>query len=271
MRLSIVSDELSDDFRTAVELGVSWGIKHFELRNAWLTRVPHLPSSGLEVIKSVVAQSGIRITAISPGIFKLPLRSKEMTRHRNELIVQSFKLARELGTDKIIIFGIKRSPQDTGEEYRQVVEVLRDTAGLAGREGFTLLLENEAGWWADTGANTAQLVKDVDREALKVNWDPGNAFLAGEEPYPSGFEAIRDKVANVHIKWAARDSRGVEHYLGSGRGYLDLEGQLHALAEDGYSGFISIETHSEPRIQNSLKCLATLRETGEGLFENDSL
>ena len=266
MRLSIVSDELSDDFQTAVELGTSWGIKHYELRNAWLSRVPDISRPGIEIIKNVIAQHGIRITAISPGIFKIPLRSDEMMYHRNELIRKSFKLAGELHTDKIIIFGIKRCHRDSTDDYRQVVEVLRDAAGLAGGAGFTLLLENEAGWWADTGANTAKLVKDVDREALKVNWDPGNAFSAGDEPYPSGYEAVREKVANVHIKWAARDSQGGERYLGPGKGYLDLGGQLNALAEDGYSGFISIETHSEKRVRDSLKCLNTLRKSGRGLL-----
>ena len=269
MKLSIVSDELSDDFQTAVELGSSWGIRYYELRNAWLTRAPKIPREGIRVIKEVIKQYDITITTISPGIFKIPLRSEAMEDHRTTLIRESFDLARELDTERMTIFGIKRSIHDRAEDYHQVIQILGEAAELAQREGFTLLLENEAGWWADTGKNTGRIVEEVGSEALKVNWDPGNAFTAGEEPFPIGYQAVRGKIANVHIKWATRDPNGRTRYLGSDRGYIDLGGQLQALVEDYYRGFVAVETHSKPRISESTRCLDLLRKVGKGLFNLD--
>ena len=262
MKLSIVSDELSDDFETAVEIGVSWHLRAFELRNAWMSRVPNITSAEIPVIKRVIEEYGITLTTLSPGLFKIPLRSEAMENHKDGLLRKSFDLARELGTSKITVFGIRRSSRDSEEDYRKVLQIIGEAVTLAESEGFTLILENEAGWWADTGTNTAKIVGDIGSRALKINWDPGNAFAAGETPYPDGYEAVREVVANVHIKQAVRDVKNNLHYLKPSGGYLDLKGQLEALTEDGFDGYVAVETHNKPRIEKSRECLELIREAG---------
>lgn len=260
MQLSIVSDELSQDFRTAVEIGYSWGIRNFEIRNTWLTRVPNIPDSGMEIIKRTIKEYRINITTLSPGIFKIPLSSDESDYHREELLQKTFVLAREFGASCITIFGIKRSPQENTKDYQRVIETIGDTVRLAAREGFTLLLENEAGWWADTGENTAKIVSDIGSKALKITWDPGNAFAAGEMPYPTGYEEVKDEIANIHVKMAVPNRDGSTCYLTELGGYFDLKGQIRALKRDDYKGYLTIETHQEPKIEQSRKCLRILQK-----------
>jgi hypothetical protein len=43
MKICLLTDEISADPETAVELGVQWGVKDFELRGYFLDRVPSLP------------------------------------------------------------------------------------------------------------------------------------------------------------------------------------------------------------------------------------
>lgn len=264
MKLSIVSDELSDDFQSAVEIGCGWGLHNYELRLVWLERVPRIPQKGVDIIKKVIENYQINITTLSPGLFKVPLNSEKMKYHRKKLLQETFKLASQFNTNRITIFGVKKSPQDKEGDYQQVIEIIGEAANLAERQGFTLMLENEPGWWADTGANTAKIVRDVDSRALKINWDPANAFSAGEVPYPSGYESVKDHVVNVHIKRAFKDMKGKTRYLTTGKVVIDWQGQIQALAKDNYSGYIAIETHLEPKIKESKKCLEILKKIGEG-------
>lgn len=264
MQLSIVSDELSDDFQSAVEIGYDWGLRNYEIRRVWLDRVPCISQEQIDIIKKVIKKYGVNITTLSPGVFKVPLDSEEMEAHRKRLLPRSFELAREFNTTWITIFGVKRGSEDKEGSYRRVVEIMGEAARSAEKEGITLMLENESGCWADTGAHTASIVRDVNSRALKINWDPANAFSAGERPYPTGYEFVRGHVANIHVKRAFRDKAGKTRYLTRGKRVIDWQGQIEALARDSYEGYVAIETHLEPRIKESKKCLQILRKIGQG-------
>ena len=129
------------------------------------------------------------------------------------------------------------------------------------------MLENEPGWWADTGENTAKIARDVNSNNLKINWDPGNAFSAGEQPYPRGYNFVKEHIVNMHVKRAFRDEKGGMRYLETGDRSVDWKGQIQALAADNYTGYIDIETHLEPKIEESKKCLEILKKIGQGYIQ----
>ncbi|MFW6097571.1 MAG: sugar phosphate isomerase/epimerase family protein, partial [Chloroflexota bacterium] len=115
----------------------------------------------------------------------------------------------------------------------------------------------EAGFWADTGARTAAIVQAVDHPALGINWDPGNAYEAGDRPFPNGYEAVRPYLRHVHFKDVYRLDDGSHHYAVNGD--IDWEGQISALRADGYGGYISVETHMEPKVAAARDTVARLR------------
>jgi sugar phosphate isomerase/epimerase len=123
--------------------------------------------------------------------------------------------------------------------------------------GIQLAIENEDGFWGDTGDRTASLVRAVGHPALGVNWDPGNAYCAGDEPFPAGYHAVRDLVRHVHFKDARRNADGTAAYVAKGE--IDWAGQMRALAADGYDGFISVETHLRPKVGSARELLDRLR------------
>jgi sugar phosphate isomerase/epimerase len=104
----------------------------------------------------------------------------------------------------------------------------------------------------------------VDHPALKLIWDPANAFILGETPYPAGYAVLpAQRIVHVHAKdcvmagqkpaWGPLGEMGV-----------DWKGQIAALVRDRYQGALSLETHwrgpDGDRLQASIVCGRNLRD-----------
>src|SRR5512136_802071 len=77
MKISIVTDEISADAETAIELGTEWGIQDFELRGYGTRRVPLFSDFQKHRIRELLEAYGARVVAISPGLFKIPYPSRK--------------------------------------------------------------------------------------------------------------------------------------------------------------------------------------------------
>lgn len=282
MQISVVTDELSADPETAMELASELGLRNVELRGIEHYRVGDLPSYWEERLPQLVATFGMRVAALSPGALKIPYDAevpepftilrwqdraefdarrtvqRQLEVHLDEVLPRTFALAKALGTDLVVIFGVVKPEHARGPCPREVVEFLAEAASRAEAAGVTLALENEHICWADSGVNTARLVERVGSPALKINWDPANSFYSGERPFPDGYRAVREYVAHVHFKDAVRDPvSGETAYVVEGQ--IDWQGQIEALREDGYTGCISIETHCRPKVQSVRHALCRLK------------
>jgi len=244
-----------------VATGREWGIENFEIRGMNSRRVPDISPSEEKAILAVVKEHGIKITAISPGLFKISLESGDLADHLAGRLTRSMELAHRLGTDKIIIFGfVKPAGTDSRRYPDQIVDLLGDAAGRAGAEGITLSLENEYVCWADTGETTAEIVSKVGAENLGINWDPGNAFIAGETaPYPEGYTRVKPYLNHLHIKDVIKNQENRYEFVNIGEGSIDWEGQVKRLMEDGFTGYYTVETHFGPLPETSRVFVETLK------------
>jgi sugar phosphate isomerase/epimerase len=281
---SIVTDEISADPETAFELGLEWGVQHFELRGVHDARVPRLTPYARQKLLRAVREFGVTITAISPGLFKCPFPDTEPARsnlgwmdaglfrswheargvvddHLLNLLPDALEFAGELGATYLIAFSFHRAGRPGGEAPAGVIDTLAQAAETAGSAGIDLLIENEEGHWADTGRGTARLVERVGVPALGVNWDPANALIEGDVAYPDGFAAVKDTVRNVHFKDARLHANGSWEVVADGD--VDWNGQIAALAANGYSGAVAVEPHLSPPLASARTSLAKLR----GLIE----
>ncbi len=271
MKISIVTDELSADPETAIELGVEWGVHVFELRGFFTDRVPLISDYQRQHLRDVLDEHGAKIIAIGPGIFKCALPPERPARlplgwmergaydswvdahrlveyHLHELLPASLDYANELGAHLLVIFGFDRAGAGAGPAPEAVLNYLRCAAERAQTAGIEIALENEDGFWADTGMRTADIIRAVNHPSLGINWDPGNAFSAGDEPFPQGYQHVRGLVRHVHFKDAIRRPDGTVEQVVEGQ--IDWPGQIRAMEEDGYEGFISVETHMRPKVQS---------------------
>ena len=281
MNVSIITDELSSDPETAFELGLEWGVRHFELRGVFDARVPRLSAHSRYRLVRAVRDLGVAVTALSPGLFKFPFPTAAPARynlvwmdaglfgawhdrrallddHLRNLLPETLDLAAEIGAGAIIAFSFSRDGLPGGEAPAGVVEVLREASERCAAAGLELLVETEEGHWADTGERSAALVRRVGHAALGINWDPANALIDGDTPFPVGYGFARPFVRNVHFKDARRFTDGTWTLLAEGD--VDWAGQIAALATDGFAGVIAVEPHLFPSVASTRRALARLSD-----------
>jgi sugar phosphate isomerase/epimerase len=256
--LGLVSDEVSPDFREAVGHGLSWGITRYELRVLKSGRVPNVDPAEFDDVCACVREHGLRITALSPGMFKHTLsKTAELERELNETLPATIRMAKTCGAPMIIVFGFQREQGEPAGRIALARDYLRRAAAIAELAGIKISIENEPGFWCDTGANTKQLIDSVGSPAVGANWDPCNAYGTTERPYPEGYEAIKSVIFNVHAKDTKKGS--LIECVPIGDGAIDWQGQVRALLADELVGHITIETHCHPLVECSRKNAETLR------------
>jgi sugar phosphate isomerase/epimerase len=258
LELGIVSDEIAPDFREAVRHALGWGIRKFEIRVLKSGRVPAVEEAELADVVATIRAHQVQVTALSPGIFKHSLaKTAALEDEIQRTLPATIALARRLGSSMIIIFGFQREPGEPASRYQDAVAWMKRAAEVAQKEGMTLAIENEPGFWADTGVNTRRLIRDVGSPALGANWDPCNAFGTTERPYPEGYEAIKDVMVNVHVKDTKKGS--LIQCVPVGDGVIDWKGQVRALMRDAVVSHMTIETHCLPLVECSRKNIEVLR------------
>ncbi len=267
--IAIVSDEIHASFKNAVEYGVKWGVKKYEIRVLSTGRIPYVEASDIKEVKDTMNESGVEVTAVSPGIFKIPLNNKAgYKKEHEETIFKTFDIAKEFNTNKVIIFGIERYENEPEENYNLVIENLSRMAETAEKNGFQIFVENEPGFWCDTGENTAKILKQINSPALRSNWDLGNSFTGGQTPYPDGYEYVKGLVGNLHIKDYIVKKDGSFECVTIDKGNIDWEGQFRAIMNDSDLGHVTVETHCLPLVEKSKKNVeevaAILKKITEG-------
>lgn len=262
LQIGIVSDEIANDFSEAMRYAVPWNIALVELRVLRSGRVPDVTKEDVEEVRRYIDKGACRVTALSPGVFKHPLsRMRELQAELGDVLPRTIDMAGYLGSPLIIVFGFKREEGEPESHFNSAVDLLRRAASLAARRGLKLAVENEPGFWCDTGVNTRTIIDAVASPAFGANWDPCNAFGTTEAPYPDGYHALREKIFNVHAKDTRENS--LVQCVPIGDGKIDWEGQLHALMNDGIVSHVTIETHCAPLIENSRRNVETLRRMME--------
>lgn len=268
LALGFVSDEISPDFREAVRHGTEWGISIFEIRVLKTGRIPAVDQSELREVQQLVKENGLKITALSPGIFKLPLSQPSgLEEELTNTLPRTLALAGEFGASLVIVFGFQREANESSGTFRRAVDMMARAAEKARSEGIQLAIENEPGFWCDSGANTAKLIDTVNSPYLRANWDPCNGYGTAERPFPEGYEAIRKFVANVHVKDTKEGA--LIRCVPVGEGTVNWKGQLEALVRDGTVNHVTIETHCMPLVEKSRQNVDTLKRYLTEIYSNE--
>lgn len=277
-KLGIITDEIAQDLDKALDFIASYSLSYCELRELWGKNIMNLAPSDLERAKQIIEKHHLQVSEIASPIFKynLPEMPAQPSEKRDifmatftdqdtqSLLEKSFQIARLLGTRKIRVFSFWRV-EDPERAYPHVREHLAKAAALAAGNKMTLLLENEPSCNVGTGKELGRMVRDVNSPALRAMWDPANAVVLNEVPYPDGYEHVRGLFPHLHVKDAKRDpATGKTRWLPVGSGDVDFHGQFQALLRDGYQGTMSLETHYRRPDGNPLE---SSRESLEGLLK----
>ena len=276
-KLGIITDEITEDFEQALDFISHYDLGYCELRDMWRKNIMNMSQAQLDRAKGLIEKHHLKVTDIGSPVFKnnlpqMPARKeKRDTFHADfteqdtdRLLYQAFELAAFFGTRKIRVFSYWRV-DDPEKAYPYVRDRLAKAAEIARRAGLLLVLENEHECNVGTGKELGRVLKDVNSLHLQGNWDPGNAVMLGEVPYPDGYRHVRGWFAHMHVKDVKKDAKtGKLVWAPVGGGFIDWKGQLEALRVDGYEGTLSLETHYRRPDGNKVE---STRESLEGLLK----
>ncbi|EFH81621.1 sugar phosphate isomerase/epimerase family protein [Ktedonobacter racemifer] len=251
MRLSIVTDEISQDLKQALHVCRDLRVDMVELRKVEGKDIVFHDTASLMRIQSLLRDQGFRVCSIASPFLKCPLwselaltaRTKEQAREW-DLLQRSFEVATLFGAPLVRTFSFLRIPDPT--TIRPVLlEVIAEAARLTEEAGLKLVLENEHACNIATGEEAGWLLQRLPADTFGVIWDPGNEAYVGSSPFPAGYQHVRGRVLHIHVKDAIYppDAPQQRRFVKMGTGSIDYVGQFRALAEDGYTGTISLETH----------------------------
>jgi len=279
VKISIVTDEVSSDLETSLEIIHAWGVEAVELRGIGAERFPEVSDYWHLRLPELLRESDLRVAAISPGLFQVappgrpraPMAfsrrgdtnlvqhefdaERQRDHHIHRLLPRSIEAAQRLGASTIVCFSFARMDHTEGEYASdEVVQVLRHATEQVAAAGLTLNIEV-----SELTRRSADICRRVNHPALGINWDPGNAFIGGEDrPYPDGFAQARPFIRHVHFKdGRVNPITGEREWVVDG--VIDWASAFADLAADGFDGYVSVETHVRPKIESSLRCLQRLR------------
>lgn len=284
MRLGVITDEISQDLGRALDVMAEYGCTDAELRNIYGKYIVDADEEDLKRAEAELARRSMAVPCIDTPLFKCNLEDADAAasgpthgaRERGldeqmHLLHRSIDLCKRFDAPYIRIFSFWRpkGASLTPEIEDRIAAALTAPVEVAQRAGVVLLLENEHACYLGTGAETARVVEKVGSPALKMVWDPGNAFMAGERPFPSGYEAAASHILHVHVKDARATPAGTLQWAVVGEGEIDYAGQFQALKAAGYAGGVALETHykapsGDPE-ESSRVCLAGLKRLLEAV------
>lgn len=290
MQLAAITDEISQEFEHALDVMLEYGATGAELRGLWGTNIADLSSEQAARAKAALQARGMQVVGLSTPFFKCDLTPQTTNpgeaagamhlatplglEQQMDLLTRCIRLAHYFETPLLRVFTFWRKEVLTPEIEQRIVDAFEAPLAIAAQEGVILGLENEHACFIGTGAEAGRIAAAINSPHLKIVWDPGNAYFAGETPYPTGYEAVKPWLTHLHVKDGKRvetaDQGPRPEWCVVGEGEIDYVGQFAALKQDGYTGWISLETHYRPATGNapdgkgtpeegSRPCLAALR------------
>lgn len=277
LRIAAITDEFTSDLEPALDAMSAIGMTGAELRVLWGKNIMDQSMEDLKRVQQLTRDKGFEVISIASPILKCVLpggpeidsrfqhdifASKHTFADQPRLADQAFDIAEMLGAKIIRVFSYWRT-MEPGKCFDGVVEALTWLSEKAARRNLIIGLENEHACNIATGAESARLLNALVHPNLKLVWDPANALCSGENPFPEGYSKLqKDRIVHVHLKDCHMEGhKPVWGPLGTRA--VDWKGQIAALRTDGYTGWLSLETHwpgpAGDKLQGSTICGWNLR------------
>jgi len=204
-------------------------------------------------VKDLLARHGLRASALSAHC---PLMRPEIS---VPYLQKAIRFAAAIGAPVVNTDEGIRPGWLSGEELWPVMRyTLTAALATAERYGVSIGIEPHQSI-SRTTAGLCRIGSLVDSPWLRFNYDTGNAYLAGEDPY-EGLKAVLGRLVHVHAKDIALTHAEAERGkvtgtpvgCACGDGVIDWARVIGILEEAGWSGVLSCECGTSEQAARSL-------------------
>jgi L-ribulose-5-phosphate 3-epimerase len=239
----------------AIEAAARIGYTGIELRGREdLHLSPSTPKGRLAEIKRLLADSGLRATAIASFSGGYGLLDDSQCQRQYEDFCRHADQAQELGCPQVRHWsGWKASRTATREQWERAVLWLRKAAEYAQARGVTVCVEIHHDTYVDTNARALKTVRDVGMPNVGIIHDAANLY---HDSAPYGADVLPELagvLVNVHCKdvVALNDDSHPEAFAYNGRyfrhclinrGGVDQHSVFRGLQAMGYAGYVTVES-----------------------------
>lgn len=211
MKLSIISDQVSQDLEEALKIIVKEGYEYVELHNLFGHSIETCTKEEVEIIKHLLDQYHVKVSNIASTLFFLcPLyQGDEVSlfnpgfysiqgdlKYHLKVLEHACWIANELDCPKIRIFPFRwpdnrKDPYGTKQDFEKIIENIKKALDISKKYHVTLVLENCPYSHLPKGKMTLQVVQAINDPYLKLLWDPANSY-----------RAIRENVPKEYMDWS---------------------------------------------------------------------
>jgi len=247
-KLAVISDEVSQDFQTVVNVSAEYKLNGVEIRSVWDKPPQDLSKEDMARMKSILEEAGLEVAGIASPFFKCEIDNKQERREHLEILKKCIQMAHFFGTNIVRGFTFWNTGR-TEAVWDRILEYYREPVRIIESEGVFIGVENESSTSVATARLLEKFLADVGSPNVKAIWDAANEAHAeeGETPYPDAFDRVKANMIHCHAKDAAPDADGEMQSVPVGTGIIDWKGQIKELLDSGYKGYLSLETHWRPK------------------------
>jgi len=155
---------------------------------------------------------GVRIVSIN-STSKLRINVLQDPKPAQSQLIECINLAKFLGAKFIVIYPGTRPHWNFVDQINNFKRRMEPVLEAAVDSGITLLLENHFDLRGEDPLRR-DVVREPDRTAvfftamdcpnLKLNFDAGNVYIAGIEPWPYAYRILKDFISYAHFKDVTR-------------------------------------------------------------------
>ena len=243
----------------------------------WIHGLGYFPHVALyedpALLRKKMEGYGVRFSQVDAAY---PLSGKDGPSRGLPYVLKSIPWAVHAGCDHVATTDGLHAPEGLSDDqamvmmqrsYEQIIET-------AEAYGVTVTIEVH-GYFTTDPDKVEQMLSFVDSPNLRMNFDSGNSFIAGQDPVEF-CRRFLDKISHVHVKDVseslAESLRGKDTgiaisqcAIGDGVNADNIKKCLGMLRDRGYDGVLSMECEGQggPMIEKSLAWLRqTMQELG---------
>lgn len=214
MKLSIISDQVSQNLEEALKIIVKKGYEYVELHNVFGHSIETCTKEEVEIIKHLLNRYHVKVSNIASTLFFLcPLYQGDEVSLFNpgfysiqgdleyhlKVLENACWIANELDCPKIRIFPFRwpdnrKGPYGTKLDFEKIIENIKKALDISKKHHVTLMLENCPYSHLPKGKMTLQVVQEINDPYLKLLWDPANSY-----------RAIRENVPREYMDWSLEE------------------------------------------------------------------